>query len=277
MVKYNNCKIVNNTCSSTLKYLCAMMACILLSACGAMIKPTQQKMALIIGNDNYINGNFPKLSNAIRDAKNMASTLESLGFEVTFIKDATESQTKREIDNFGARLDPGVVGLFYYAGHGKQEGFNNYIIPIDAEVSETGKLFKSFSLNQILYVMQRADEPHIAILDSCRDESAKNAANKDRGTDRIKSVNDPKSIDTPIGGTIIGYATSSDKSVSDDGFYTQAVIDALQVENKDIEEVLKGAGNQAMLENKQTTWFYSSYYGKFIINPKRPSLPPANG
>ena len=73
------------------------------------------RIALIIGNSEYSEG---RLKNPVNDADLMARTLESKGFRVTTIKNATRRQMKEGIHKFTRSLDEQSIGLFYYAGHG---------------------------------------------------------------------------------------------------------------------------------------------------------------
>src|SRR4051812_15601762 len=93
---------------------------------------TGKRIALIIGNGAYTNA--PALKNPPNDARDMAATLKTLGFEVTSGVNVGQREMKRLIREFGQKLKAGGNGLFYYAGHGVQARGRNYIIPVDAEI-----------------------------------------------------------------------------------------------------------------------------------------------
>src|SRR5215470_16463083 len=90
--------------------------------------PEAQKVALVIGNSEY-----PKapLKNPVNDATAVESTLKKLGFSVTTVRNADLRRMRGAIDEFTARLGPGSLGFFYYAGHGIQVNSVNYLVPID--------------------------------------------------------------------------------------------------------------------------------------------------
>ena len=91
----------------------------------------QSRIALVIGNADYTEG---RLKNPVNDAVLMTRTLESKGFQVTILKNATERQMKDGIYNFTRSLDEQSIGLFYFAGHGIEINGDNYLIPVDAEI-----------------------------------------------------------------------------------------------------------------------------------------------
>ena len=91
-----------------------------------------RRIALVIGNGAYTNA--PPLKNPPNDAREMAATLKTLGFEVSSGVNISQREMKRLIREFGQKLKAGGNGLFYYAGHGVQARGRNYIIPVDADI-----------------------------------------------------------------------------------------------------------------------------------------------
>ena len=101
---------------------------------GAKSAAQEVRLALVIGNGDY---RTAPLRNPRSDAKLMATTLRSLGFEVVERLDQDQLGLKRAIRDFGDRLDQAgddAVAVVYYAGHGVQIGGRNYLIPINAEI-----------------------------------------------------------------------------------------------------------------------------------------------
>ena len=62
--------------------------------------PTDQRIALVIGNSNYQAA--PKLANPGNDAQSMAQLLNSAGFEVTQATDLTRSDMVKGVQDFSA-------------------------------------------------------------------------------------------------------------------------------------------------------------------------------
>jgi uncharacterized caspase-like protein len=112
----------------------------------------QKKIALVIGNGNYMSS---ILANPENDANSMKIALESLGFIVMKYENLNQNDMKRAIDNFGTNLKNYEVGLFFYAGHGIQSNGNNYLIPVDAELkSEEDVELNCVEANRVLAKME---------------------------------------------------------------------------------------------------------------------------
>ncbi len=94
------------------------------------------RVALVMGNNEYRNPGVPKLNNAINDATAVRQELINAGFTVTLIQNADLAQMKGAIDGFISRLRPGSTALVYYAGHAIQIQSENFLIPVDFNVSE---------------------------------------------------------------------------------------------------------------------------------------------
>ena len=91
----------------------------------------EKRIALVIGNGNYIGST---LANPENDARAMDEVLKGLGFTVIKYENQTQNQMKGAIDEFGTKLKEYDIGLFYYAGHGIQAKGYNYLIPVDADL-----------------------------------------------------------------------------------------------------------------------------------------------
>ena len=61
--------------------------------------------------------------------------LQQMGFAVTLLRDADLWRLRAAIEIFRKELRPGVVGLFYFAGHGLQVKGENYLVPIGARIA----------------------------------------------------------------------------------------------------------------------------------------------
>ena len=78
--------------------------------------------ALVIGIDNYNQG-WPRLSQAVKDAKNVAAALEQKGFNVTLLTDLNGRDLKSAFEDFfiDSGQDPNARLFVWYAGHGHTE------------------------------------------------------------------------------------------------------------------------------------------------------------
>jgi len=127
----------------------------------------EKRIALVIGNSGYASS---PLKNPVNDARAMARTLRSLGFEVIARENVGEKEMRRAILDFGDRLQGGGVGLFFFAGHGMQVGGRNFLVPIGAEIrSEREVELEAIDVARVLGRMEEAkNRLNIVVLDACR-------------------------------------------------------------------------------------------------------------
>jgi uncharacterized caspase-like protein len=221
------------------------------------------KIALVIGNSAYKDS---PLGNPVNDASAMARTLKDLGFEVTALLNATLSQMNDGARQFGDRLGPGDVGLFYYAGHGMQIRGRNFLIPVDADIRREDEVqYRSFDANQLLDKMESARNPiNIVILDACRNNPF---------TRSFRSASSGLAqMEAPVG-SYISFATAPGKIASDgdgeNGLFTQHLLKALATPKLKLEEVFKQVRLQVMRDSggQQIPWDSSSLTGDFYFLP----------
>jgi hypothetical protein len=96
---------------------------------------SETRLALVIGNSNYIN--LPKLSNPANDARAIAESLKKLGYRTRLVLDASEQIIRREVRQFAGDSEKADVALVFYAGHGAQVNGSNYVIPVDIDIPRT--------------------------------------------------------------------------------------------------------------------------------------------
>src|SRR5688572_21102734 len=90
------------------------------------------RRALVIGNSSY---GFAPLKNPANDARALGEELKRTGFEVSIGLDLTRAQMLEAIREYGDSLSKAkAIGTFYFAGHGVQLAWRNYLLPIDAEI-----------------------------------------------------------------------------------------------------------------------------------------------
>lgn len=89
------------------------------------------RCALVIANGAY--EQLPSLTRPAYDARLVAHALQSIGFDVTSIDNATTDQLAAAFDGYCGKSPAGSVALVYYAGHGIQVQHESYMIPTDAK------------------------------------------------------------------------------------------------------------------------------------------------
>jgi hypothetical protein len=237
----------------------AVAACALAAAAGQ----AAERVALLIGNNNYAS---TPLRNAVNDAKDLADALKELGFHVIVRENTSRPAMIEAIREFDKALDGSTTALFFYAGHAMQFKERNYLIPIDAAMgSEEDITFFSVEVAQIFDRMDRAKTKfNFIILDACRD-------NPFAASFKTTSVGLAQ-MSTPSG-TLIAYATSPG-SVAADGFgrngiYTKHILQNIKVPDVPVEIMFKRVREAVERETRkqQTPWDSSSLKGDFAFNP----------
>jgi len=229
----------------------------------------EKRLALIIGNSNYITGNI--LKNPVNDAEAMSSVLKGLGFDVLNYLDTDQKAMKKAMDEFGHKLHNYNVGLFYFAGHGLQVNGINYLIPVDASLQIAQDVdYDCIDVGRLLGKMEEAGTAtNIIILDACRDnpfERTWRGRSGGKGSG-LAFMNAPS-------GSIIAYATSPGNTASDgtgkNSIYTEALLQYINIPGQPIEEFFKNV--RAAVERKsnktQTPWESTSLKGSFFFRMK---------
>ncbi|WP_395020924.1 caspase family protein [Dongia sp.] len=229
----------------------------------------EPRVALVIGNSAY-QGGLPALPNPANDAKLMAKTLKSVGFDVVEAEDAGADQIKQAIAAFSKKLAAAGAegtGLFFYAGHGVQVAGENYLIPIDAKLErEADVALQAVAASTVLQQMDFAGSAvNIIILDACRNNPLPSSARSaSRGLAEIKA--------TPRG-SFIAYSTAPGSTAADgDGVnspYTTALAEVITQPGLSIADVFQEVRTKVLAStgNTQTPWDSSSLTGRFYFKP----------
>jgi hypothetical protein len=225
----------------------------------------QDRIALIIGNANYTT--VSALDNPSRDATLMAETLETIGFQVTLLINATQNEMNTALGNFGRALrssGPETTGLFYYAGHGVQSFGNNYLLPVDVSLQDAADLdLQGVEAQTVLRQMASArNRTNFVILDACRNNPFKDIP--DFGDAGLAEMKAPT-------GTFLSYATEPG-SVALDGVgenspFTLALAKEMVKPGVPVEQVFKQVRVSVLEQtmDRQTPWDTSSLTTNFTF------------
>ncbi|MDF1656600.1 MAG: SUMF1/EgtB/PvdO family nonheme iron enzyme [Verrucomicrobiales bacterium] len=246
---------------------------------GLVIGGDSPKKALVIGNNEYVHAR--SLSNPANDATDMAGLLRRLDFDVTFRVDADLKSMKRAlrefVDSLPADPDPEAVALVFFAGHGVQMKGENFLIPVDAEMTRDYEVpDETLSMNLIMEGLETAGAGlNLLILDCCRNDPFSRSWRGSRSTSS-------GGLAMPGGapqGMFIAFSTSPD-DVADDGEgknspYTAALLKHLPKPGRPFEEVFKAVGGDvaSLTGGEQEPWFNSKFYGNFQFVEEGAGLP----
>ena len=126
-----------------------MLFCVLLfSACTTQPnieeKPIK-RVALVIGNQHYVDN---ELENPIYDAKGVAKTLESIGFDVVLKLDVTLHELNQALEQMKNKIEANKSIVFiYFAGHGntlQKNSSEQYLMMTDSEKKVLVSIYKFY-------------------------------------------------------------------------------------------------------------------------------------
>ena len=182
-----------------------------------------QSYALVIGIDAYANG-WPRLSNAVRDAKAVADALQQRGFEVSLKTNLGSDDLERVIEDFIYERgnDPEARLMIWYAGHGHMIGDEAYLVPADAPAAQDDSQFrrKAMSMRDFGKFMREVRSKHVlAIFDSCFSGNVFETARA------AYSAAITHAVSLPVRQMI--SSGKSQQTVSDDGTFRHLFLDAL--------------------------------------------------
>nr|VFJ68053.1 MAG: Caspase domain-containing protein [Candidatus Kentron sp. FW] len=182
--------------------------------------------ALVIGIDAY-NAGWPRLSNAIKDAKLVAEALEGQGFSVTLKRNLDSRALKEAFERFFTfkGQDPQARLFVWFAGHGHTLDGEGFLVPADAPRPDSVAQFKykALSLRRFGEFVRLARAKHaLGVFDAC-------FAGTVFTTQRSLP---PPTITRHTALPVRQYVSSGDENqeVSDDGRFRKLFIRALEGE-----------------------------------------------
>lgn len=127
----------------------------------------QSRVALVVGNSTY--QNQTALPNPISDANDMSAALRRLNFDVTTLTNATYDTMRRALIPFSQKANGAEMAVVFFAGHGVEIGGENYLIPIDAQLSSDRNVAdETIALKRLTEAVSSSRKLGMVILDACR-------------------------------------------------------------------------------------------------------------
>jgi hypothetical protein len=249
----------------------ATMAITMLCVSAQAQAPLDIRVALVIGNSAYAGA---PLLNPANDARAMGEALRRLGFTVVELRDGNKQQMSDAIAKVQESLKGKQgVGILYYAGHGLQLDWRNYMVPVNANLSKASDVpEQTIDISSVIDAFKSAgNRMNILVLDACRDNPFSNTATG-KGLAQL---------DAPPG-TFLAYATAPGNVAEDgdlktgNGLYTQYLLEELKKPTAGIEDVFKRVRLQVRLksEGRQIPWESTSleedfYFAKGKVPAKK--------
>jgi uncharacterized caspase-like protein len=138
---------------------------------------SEQRLALVIGNDNY--EHLPDLTRAVNDANAMGDVFKELGFTVTKGTDLDKKSWSDMAQNFASALEKESTAVVYVASHGLNVSGVQYVAPVDVPESAAkgtvdDMLASSINFDEFLDALGTTQaKTLIVIFDSCRNNPFK--------------------------------------------------------------------------------------------------------
>jgi hypothetical protein len=191
-----------------------------------------KRVALVIGNSEY--ETRLRLLNPSNDARDIADSLRSLGFEVILRVNADRQSFLQALAEFSRAVTGAEIGLFFYAGHGMQFNGNNYLMPIGAHLQdEVSVRFDLVALEEVQRALDRSAGVRVLVLDACRNnplaaELARSMRASNRGAGLMRGL----ARIEQARGTVVAYSTQANE-VAEDGAarnspFTNALLENLR-------------------------------------------------
>lgn len=234
-------------------------------ASAAAQAPLDIRVALIIGNSAYVAA--PALENPANDARAMSEVLRGLGFQVVELRDGSKAQMNAALAKVRESLKGKQgVGMLYYAGHGLQLDWRNYMVPVDARLNSAADVpNQTIDLGAVIDTFKGAGTRiNIMVIDACRDNPF------GRNTSSAKGL---AQVDAPPG-TFLAYATAPGNVAEDgdaksgNGLYTQYLLQELKKPITKIEDVFKRVrlNVRKQSQGRQIPWESTSLEDDFYFN-----------
>lgn len=253
---------------SLLHVLIAFLVAVL---CLTKSASAQKRVALVIGNSAYVH--TPALGNPKNDAADVAAALASFGFEIVEGYDLDKASFDRTIRNFATAMQGADVGVFFYAGHGLQVQGQNYLVPVDAELTAAAALdFEMVRLDLVQRTMENNARTNILFLDACRDNPLARNLARSMGTRSSSVGHGLASVEAGVG-TLISFSTQPGNVALDGGGrnspFAGALVRNMRASGEDLSALLISVRNDVMkaTANKQIPWEHSSLTGRFYFKP----------
>lgn len=240
-----------------------------LLACWLCVAPAaaETRVALVIGNGAYVS--TAQLPNPSHDAEDVAASLKRSGFEVFQGIDLRQADMQDLTIRFARAASRADVAMFYYSGHAMQYNGVNYLMPVDAVLTDEADLKRFVRVDDIVNDLQQAKNLRILVLDSCRDNpladmlkrSATRAASVGRGLSKVEA---PR-------GTIVSFSTQSGQVAADgtgrNSPYTTAFLKHIE-EPQEIGDVFRDISSDVYDSSGKTQLpeLSLSIIGKFYLN-----------
>jgi hypothetical protein len=225
----------------------------------------RRKLGLIIGINKYL-CNSDSLQYCINDATDLNTTLQRIGFETSLELDCNYNELENKIDEFAKKIERDDLVLFYFAGHGKQNEEENYLLPSDYDYDYRGDehdYIVNHAIN-VKYIMKKIDSKKcritIYLFDCCRLKTKMRyrAMLENQGLGPIAA----KRQTLVVFACAPGEATLDETWNNRNGSFIENLLKNITTPDKDIEEIMKKVAGDV---NQQTAGVQLPYRTSSLV------------
>ena len=251
--------------------------CAALAVCLTVPAVAAKRVALVIGNDAYVN--VPKLKKAVNDASSVGDALASIGFEVITGPDLTRREMNRKLADLEKRIEPGDIVFFFFAGHGVSIASETILLPVDMPAVESGQdslmREEGFTADSIMRRLQKRGAATVfLVLDACRNNPFEAGGTRDIGLSRgLAKIEPPKGAfvlySAGTGQTALDRLTDGDADPN--SVFTRKLVPALKTPGLSQVAIAKRLQNEvgdlaATVQHEQVPAYYDEIRGEVVIN-----------
>ncbi|MEZ5923812.1 MAG: caspase family protein [Hyphomicrobiaceae bacterium] len=251
----------------------------------------EQRLALVVGNDDY--ETLPDLKKAVNDARAVSAALSELGFTVMIGENLPRRAMNRKLADLEAAIAPGDLVFFFFAGHGVAIDSANYLIPVDMplpnEGEETVVADEAVAADSIIRRIQaRGASVSFIILDACRDNpfaaTGTRSIGSSRGLTRIEAAKGVFVLySAGIGQTALDRLSESDTDPN--SVFTRKFVPLLRTPGLSHVDIAKEVQREvdklaASVLHPQQPAYYDQIIGKVVLRAtdvEAPSAPAQSG
>lgn len=223
---------------------------------------SDKRIALVIANTNY--SNLTTLRNPLYDGEKIVSALLKLGFDVYEGFDSDYTDMASALNQFAAKAKDYDVALFYYSGHGIQDGGHNYLLPVSANLEFKSGLDRCIDAYDVLERMENSGvKSRIVCLDACRDVKTSWTRSTSRGLTTMEGAPGTAIVCSTRSGQV-AYDGETDNSP-----FAASFINALSEKGKNFSELMSAVGKATYqaTDSKQCPIVSGMLLDDFVFNP----------
>ena len=170
--------------------VCFVSIVILIAATFICPARAERRLALVIGNDRYLNlPSNQQLERSVNDARAVGTALERLGFTVMLGENLDRRAMVDQLFKFTRQIEPGSTAFLFYAGHGVSISGGNYLLPTDIPQPQPDEevRVRNMAIGEadiIADIQDRKARVAVLVLDACRDNPFRQPGLRTVGSER---------------------------------------------------------------------------------------------